>query len=344
LSLQQFVENLARSGLMSADEVSAFQRSQRAEKQLEDAQTLAQALVRAGKLTKYQAQMVYQGRPKGLVFGEYTVLDKLGQGGMGVVLKAQHRRMKRMVAVKVLPPSSMKSPEAVKRFYREVEAAAKQNHPNVVQAYDASEHEGIHYLVMEYVEGDTLSAVVKQHGPLEVPQALDCILQAAKGLAYAHREGVIHRDIKPGNLLLDKEGTVKILDMGLARVALAVGGDGPDNERLTQSGQVMGTCDYMAPEQAEDTHRADQRSDIYSLGCTLYRLLTGKALYSGDNLVSILLAHQNATIPSLQAARPEVPAGVAAIFEKMVASRPAGIRRLGPSTLGSRWSSRTRSA
>jgi formylglycine-generating enzyme required for sulfatase activity len=230
--------------------------------------------------------------------------------------------MDRLVAVKVLPAASMKSPDAVQRFYREVKAAARLNHPNIVQAHDASEHEGIHYLVMEYVDGDTLSAVVKQRGPLEVRQALDCILQAAKGLAYAHSEGVIHRDIKPGNLLLDKKGTIKILDMGLARMTLAVGSEEKGDERLTQSGQVMGTCDYMAPEQAQDTRKADQRSDIYSLGCTLYRLLTGKAPYSGDSLVQILLAHQNAPIPSLRAARPDVPESVPAIFEKMMAKRP----------------------
>ena len=216
VTLQQFIDSLTQSGLMTADEVSSFQQSRPPETQPKDAQTLAQALVQAGKLTKYQAQMVYQGRPKGLVFGEYTVLDKLGQGGMGVVLKAQHRRMKRMVAVKVLPASAMKSPDAVKRFYREVEAAAKLNHPNIVQAHDASEHEGIHYLVMEYVEGSDLGALLKQHGPLPIPQAVNCILQAARGLEYAHRHGIVHRDIKPGNLLVDQEGTVKILDMGLA--------------------------------------------------------------------------------------------------------------------------------
>jgi serine/threonine protein kinase len=323
VSLQQFINNLTQSGLMTADEVSSFRQSRPPEKQPKDAQTLAQALVQAGKLTKYQAQMVYQGRPKGLTFGEYTVLDKLGQGGMGVVLKARHRRMKRMVAVKVLPSSAMKSPDAVKRFYREVETAAKLTHPNIVAAFDASEHEGLHYLVMEYVDGTDLASVIKERGPLDVRQALDCILQTAKGLAYAHAEGVIHRDIKPRNLLLDKKGTVKILDMGLARIALTVGEEVEDSgERLTQSGQVMGTCDYMAPEQAKDTHKADQRSDVYSLGCTLYRLLTGKVPYSGDSLMSILLAHRDAPIPSLADARPDVPDSVNAVFRKMVAKLP----------------------
>jgi serine/threonine protein kinase len=195
-------------------------------------------------------------------------------------------------------------------------------HPNVDAAFDAAEHDGIHYLVMEYVDGRDLASVVKERGPLEIKQALDCVLQAAKGLAYAHTEGVIHRDIKPGNLLLDKNGTVKILDMGLARVALAAGSEGQGDERLTQSGQVMGTCDYMAPEQAEDTRKADQRSDIYSLGCTLYRLLTGKAPYSGESLVQILLGHQNAPIPALRTVRPDVPERVEAIFQKMMAKRP----------------------
>jgi len=322
VTLQQFVDNLVQSGLMSADEVASFQRKLSSEKRLYDVQTLAMELVQAGKLTKYQAQVVYQGKIKGLVFGEYKVLDKIGQGGMGLVLKAQHRRMKRVVAVKVLPSSAMKSPEAVKRFYREAEAAAKLNHPNIVQAYDAGEHDGIHYLVMEYVEGKDLASVVKEQGPLEVKQALDCVLQAAKGLAYAHGQGVIHRDIKPANLLLDKNGTVKILDMGLARVKFTSAADETSSERLTESGQVMGTCDYMAPEQAQDTRKADQRSDVYSLGCTLYRLLTGKPPYGGDSLVSILLAHQNAPPPRLREVRPEVPESVEAIFQKMVAKRP----------------------
>jgi len=323
VTIEQFVGNLVQSGLMSADEVSAFEQGLPVQKQPHDAQMLARELVAAGKLTKYQAQLVYQGRPKGLVFGEYTVLDKLGQGGMGVVLKARHRKLGRVVAVKVLPPAAMKSPDAVKRFYREVAAAGRLVHPNIVTAYDAGENEGIHYLAMEYVDGKDLASVVKERGPLEVKQALDCVLQAAKGLEYAHGEGVIHRDIKPGNLLLDKKGNVKILDMGLARVALAAGTDDPGSERLTQSGQVMGTCDYMAPEQAEDTRKADHRSDIYSLGCTLYRLLTGKVPYSGDSLVQVLLAHQNAPVPSLRAARPDVPEDVDALFQKMMAKRPA---------------------
>ena len=219
VSLERFVRHLTESGLMSATDIASFQDSLPPEKRPKNAETLARELVRANKLTKYQAQAVYQGKTKGLVFGQYVVLDKLGEGGMGVVLKAQHRRMKRMVAIKVLSSAAVKQAGVVERFHREVEAAAKLSHPNIVTAYDADEHQGMHYLAMEYVEGRDLAALVKQRGPLEVRQAVECILQAARGLQYAHSKGIVHRDIKPGNLLLDKEGTVKILDMGLARIA-----------------------------------------------------------------------------------------------------------------------------
>src|SRR6185369_1273125 len=184
----------------------------------------------------------------------YVILDKLGQGGMGVVLKAEHKRMKRLVALKVLSPAFTKTPEALRRFQREVEAAAKLRHPNIVAADDADAAGGVHFLVMEYVEGSDLSALVKKSGPLPVEKALHCILQAARGLEYAHGEGIIHRDIKPANLLLDNKGTVKILDMGLARVAASAAGEGQAD--LTGAGQIVGTVDYMAPEQAMNTRLA----------------------------------------------------------------------------------------
>ncbi len=255
-------------------------------------------------------------------FDEYLLLGKLGEGGMGVVYKAQHRRMHRLVAIKMLSPKTMKSPEAIQRFYREVEAAAKLTHPNIVAAFDAREYQGTHYLVMEYVEGQDLAKLVKQHGPLPVEKAVDYALQTARGLQYSHGEGVVHRDIKPGNLLLDKKGTVKILDMGLARLEVAAARDDSGGERLTQSGQVMGTCEYMAPEQALDTHTADARSDIYSLGCTLYRLLIGQPPYQGDTLMKVLLAHRELPIPSLRRVRPEVPEQLDTVFQKMMAKEP----------------------
>jgi formylglycine-generating enzyme required for sulfatase activity/predicted Ser/Thr protein kinase len=321
ITVEQFIERLSESGLMSAAEVSQFQQGLPPEQRPKDVQQFAQVLIQQGKLTRFQATAVYQGKTKGLVFGEYVVLDKLGEGGMGVVLKAQHRRMKRTVAIKVLSSAAMKQAGAVERFHREVEAAAKLSHSNIVTAYDASEHQGMHYLAMEYVEGRDLATIVKDRGPLPLREAAECILQAARGLQYAHGKGIVHRDIKPGNLLLDKDGTVKILDMGLARIAgadAAMGGP----ERLTNTGQVMGTCDYMAPEQAMDSHMVDARADIYALGCTLYRLLTGNPPYGGETLMQILMAHQQALIPSLSASRPDVPAELDELFQKMVAKQP----------------------
>jgi WD40 repeat protein/serine/threonine protein kinase/formylglycine-generating enzyme required for sulfatase activity len=321
ISREHFVRCLSDSGLISSDEVESFQQQLPSERQSADADQLAQELVQAEKLTQYQASAVLQGKTSGLVFGEYTVVDRIGAGGMGEVLKARHRRMKRIVAVKALPAKALENEDAVKRFYREVEAAARLQHPNIVTAFDAGEREGLHYLVMEYVSGADLSETVKRRGPLPIEQAVEYIVQAARGLDYAHKRGVIHRDIKPSNLLLDDEGTVKILDMGLARFEGGVG-DKDTGADLTSTGQIMGTCDYMAPEQAMDTHAADARADVYSLGCTLYRLVTGHPPYSGDTMMKKLMAHQQSPIPSLQEARPEVTDSLEAVYQRMMAKEP----------------------
>ncbi len=314
LPVPQFIKHLEDSGILASETIRDFVPPQSNPK---DGEELARELIRKKKLTKFQAEQVYQGKGKSLVLGNYTILDKIGAGGMGQVFKAEHRRMKRIVAVKVLPTNMMKNPAVVARFEREVTAAAKLNHSNIVTAFDADNVNGIHLLVMEYVEGSDLSATVKKNGPLPVEQAVNYILQAARGLEAAHAEGIVHRDIKPGNLLLDKKGTVKILDMGLARI----GGAAAGQAELTSTGTVMGTVDYMAPEQALNTKAADARADIYSLGCTLYYLLTGKATYDGDTLMAKLLAHRDQPIPSIRADRPEVPEQVEAIFNKMVAKK-----------------------
>ncbi len=229
-----------------------------------------------------------------------------------------------MVALKILPPSFARDRTALARFKREVEAAGKLNHPNIVAALDADEDRGVHFLVMEYVEGRDLDRVVRERGPLRVVDAIEYLIQAARGLAAAHAEGIVHRDIKPSNLMLDTQGTVRVLDLGLARIVDASNPFGQAaGGRLTESGMYMGTIDYMAPEQAEDSRRADQRADIYSLGCTLYYLMTGREPFAGETVLKRLMAHQERPAPPLRGARPDAPAALEDAFQQMMAKRPA---------------------
>ncbi len=311
--LEQFIKYVEDSGLLAGDTLADFVPPKAAPK---DAEDLARELVRQKKLTKFQAEELYRGKGKSLILGNYVLMEKIGAGGMGQVFKAEHRRMHRMVAIKLLPAAMTKDKAAIARFEREVTAAAKLRHPNIIAADDADQANGVHFLVMELVDGSDLSAIVKKNGPLAVDKAVNYVLQAARGLEFAHAEGIVHRDIKPANLLLDKKGTVKILDMGLARIHGEVG-----QAELTSTGAVMGTIDYMAPEQALNTKTADARADIYALGCSLYFLLTARATYDGDSLMAKLLAHREHPIPDLQAACPQVSDQLKTIFKKMVAKR-----------------------
>jgi WD40 repeat protein/serine/threonine protein kinase len=256
----------------------------------------------------------------GRLLGEYQLLEKLGQGGMGAVYKARHTKLKRVVAIKVLPKDKIPDQRAVTRFEREMEAVGQLDHPNIVRAHDAREIDGVHFLVMEYVEGQDLSTVV-QRGPLAIADACEMIRQAAVGLQYAHENGLVHRDIKPSNLMLTAEGRVKILDLGLALLS------SPENsgEELTSEGQPMGTADYMAPEQTTDSHSVDIRADIYSLGCTLYKLLAGRAPFHGakyKTVVQKMMAHLTETPPRVETLRSDVPAELAAIVHRMIAKKP----------------------
>ncbi|MGC3966903.1 MAG: serine/threonine-protein kinase [Pirellulales bacterium] len=324
LTKQQFVESLTVHGLMSSGEVTTMLREWTVGGAPEpDVETMVRKLVEQGKLTKFQAVNLYQGRGKGLILGEYLILDKIGAGAMGKVYKAKHRRMQRVVALKVLPPHVSSTPKIVERFFREVQVAARLVHPNVVAAFDSGESHGVHYLVMEHVEGHELLAYADARAPLSVAAAVDLIRQAAEGLAYAHEQNIVHRDVKPSNILVDKSGRAKILDLGLARITEDENGSTTETQNvLTVEGEVMGTPDYMAPEQSCDTHTADHRADIYALGCSLYRILTGAIPYPGGTPVERVMAHHDRPIPSLRSARPDVPASLEAIYLKMLAKKP----------------------
>ena len=252
---------------------------------------------------------------------EYRLLAKLGEGGMGTVYRAQHTKLKRQVAIKVLPPDRVQSPEAIARFEREMQAVGKLDHPHIVRAFDAGVHDGRHYLVMEFVKGRDVSQLVPSGKTLAMADACEIVRQAAIGLAHAHEAGLVHRDIKPSNLLVTDAGIVKILDLGLARMGQEDDGAG----ELTSTGAIMGTIDYMAPEQATSTHDVDIRADIYSLGATLYRLLTGRAPFFGecfDTPVKKLLALGTKSPTPIRAIRPEVTGALASLISDLLAKDP----------------------
>jgi serine/threonine protein kinase len=253
------------------------------------------------------------------MLGPYELLEKVGQGGMGTVYKARHTRLKKIVALKVLAPSLIGNEEAQARFDREMEAVGKIDHPNIVRALDAGEFGGLHYLSMEYVEGTDLNQLVRERGPLSVANACQVIRQAAQGLAVAHEAGLVHRDIKPANILLANDGRVKLLDLGLARI-----GESDTKNQFTGSGQTFGTADYMAPEQCEDSHKVDARADLYSLGCTLYFLLTGKPPYAtAQTFPAKILAHVSWPMPDLSSACPDAPLKLVSLYQKLMAKSPA---------------------
>jgi DNA-binding beta-propeller fold protein YncE/predicted Ser/Thr protein kinase len=248
----------------------------------------------------------------------YRIERLLGTGGMGAVYRAEHRIMQRTVALKVISPELTDNPAAVERFQREVRAAARLSHPNIVTAHDAEQAGELHFLVMEFVEGTDLAELVARRGPLPVMHACNYIRQAALGLQHAFAAGMVHRDIKPQNLMLTPQGRIKILDFGLARFAMEKSG----GSALTQANAMMGTPDYIAPEQANDARSADIRADVYSLGCTLYHLLTGRPPFAEFPLLQKLVAHLEQTPSPVSGFRADVPQEVQGILQRMLAKRP----------------------
>lgn len=281
---------------------------------------------------------VLAGLPDGLAnHPRYKVLSELGSGGMGVVYKAEDQFMGRLVALKVMTPHLTAKLSAVDRFRKEVRAAAQLNHPNIVIAHDTGEAGGRHFLVMEFVEGMSLERLVAKKGPLAIPVAAHFARQAALGLQHASEKGMVHRDIKPQNLMVTRKGHLKIMDFGLARFATADAEDPAPNapggrlpfgarkpivDGVTNPNFLLGTPDYLSPEQARNSHEVDTRSDVYSLGCTLYFLLAGRAPFaSAESLIDKLLAHTREAPPPIRSLRPEVPDGLAKVLAKMMAKK-----------------------
>lgn len=270
---QKFVDVMLASEVVTAEQIESAQASLRAlgaAEVTDDA--LANELIHQGHLTAYQAEQLQSGRTR-LHLGPYIVTDWIGQGGMGQVYKAVHQVMGRECAVKVLPKDKS-TPSAIANFQHEIRAQAKLDHPNLVHAYDAGHDGKVHYLVTEYVPGEDLRKLVKRQGPLTMRQAANVIRQAALALEHAHENRLIHRDIKPGNILVTPDGITKLSDLGLAGFA---GADDP------QKGKIVGTPDYLSPEQIRSPDDIDLVSDIYSLGCTLYYAVTGKVPYPGGS-------------------------------------------------------------
>jgi serine/threonine protein kinase len=314
--LTAFAEAVRGTGLLPPREMEALTAA--VAKPDADPEAIARDLVRRGPLTAYQVRRLWKGQGDALVLNQYLLMDRLGEGGMGEVYRARHTRLDRDVALKVMRKAKMASPEAVKRFRREIRAAAALAHENVVMAYDADQSGEVHFFAMEYVDGTTLDRLVREKGPRPVAEACDYVRQAALGLQHAFEKGLTHRDIKPANLLVDKDGVIKISDFGL--VLIETPETGESASRITKEGLTVGTPDFVAPEQARNPRAADTRADIYALGCTFYYLLTSEVPYPGGTATEKMLRHSRETVPLPK--RTGVPQGVLEVLARMTARRP----------------------
>ncbi len=318
-SIDELSKLIRKSGMVDEPRLDAYFEKLRLNGGLtSDVKKLAGAMVKDGLLTYFQAEQFVQGKWRGFTIGKYKLLERIGFGGMGQVFLCEHLYMRRRVAIKVLPPAKAEEPAALGRFYREARAAAALDHPNIVRTHDIDQDGNLHFLVMEYVDGSSLLDIVKKTGPMDIRRATNYIWQSVQALDHAFRVGVIHRDIKPGNILVDRSGASKILDMGLARFYHT------DDDMLTlkyDEKSVLGTADYVAPEQTVNSHDVDVRADLYSLGATFYFLLAGHPPFPDGTIAQKLIAHQTREPAPIRQLRPEVPEGLAAILRKMLAKQ-----------------------
>lgn len=321
LTSEQFLELVAKSGLVDASALTGLEsrvRDQLDGELPQKAERLADLLIRKDMLTTWHVEKLLSGKYKGFFLGNYKLLGHIGTGGMSSVYLAEHTRMGDKRAIKVLPKSRVKDATYLARFQLEAKAIASLHHPNIVLAYDIDNDGDVHYIVMEYVDGIDMQQIVKNDGPLDMSFAAEMVAQAAHGLDHAHANGVIHRDVKPANLLIDKSGNVRLLDMGLALV------DTEDEQSLTvvNNENVLGTADYLAPEQALNSHSVDHRADIYGLGCTLYFLLTGQPPFSDGTLAQRIARHQKEMPKSIREIRKDCSGELEGICVKMIQKDP----------------------
>ena len=319
-NLTEFIDVVRRSGLVPDERLQTELTKLRQETTPPtNVDQLAAALVRDAILTRFQAKQMKLGRYKRFeIATKYRLLELLGIGGMGAVYLCEHMFMKRLVALKVLPVEKLEDPSALARFYREARAVAAMDHPNIVRAYDIDKYEQLHFLVMEYVDGTSIQEIVAKHGPIDPLRAAHYVAQSAQGLQHAHELQLVHRDIKPGNLLLERTGIIKILDMGLARFFEQ------KDDNLTEkfdNNCVLGTADYLAPEQAV-SNVVDIRADIYALGGSMYFMLTGQSPFPDGTIASKLMSHQTREPKPISEFRRDVPPDLLAVLHKMMRKKP----------------------
>ncbi|WP_165222655.1 serine/threonine-protein kinase [Aquisphaera insulae] len=318
LAIEDFVDAVARSGLVSEADLAAVRSEIGPSSGKDAAADAARRLVREGLLTSYQAKKLLAGATRGFFLGGYRILRQLGEGGMGKVYLAVNETTGEKVAVKVLPPKkALEESGSLARFRREMELSQRCVHPNVARTLAVGNEGDVYFMVLEYIPGMSLHDMVRseRYGPLRVPDAAKIFLKVVDGLAAAHAAGLVHRDIKPSNIMIMPDGTAKILDLGLAR---ALG----EEKGITRANTVLGTLDYASPEQLSDATRADARSDLYSLGCTLYFALSGRPPFEGGDMINKIFRQRLDDPEPLEKVARGVPTAFAAIVRKLMSKKP----------------------
>jgi len=316
VDFKTFLQRLFDSGILTEQNFNALEQKKIHHQNVE---SFIKDLIESKLLTKFQAEQIIAGKGESLAFGKYIIQEKLGAGGMGQVYKAYHPEAAKLVAIKVILPQGKFDTESIKRFEREVKASEKLVHPNIIAVLDSGSSKGSLFMVMELIEGKDLFELINEKGKLAIKEAVAYIIQAARALEHAHANGVIHRDVKPANLIADSQGLLKIVDMGLAKIQ-----EGENEDKismLTTNTAIMGSADFMSPEQTVSTKNVDTRTDIYSLGASFYFLLTAKVMYPQKATFSKLISHRQAPISSLKFMRPDVSQKLDDIYTKMVAKK-----------------------